>query len=138
RLDPWGTTPLYDAALEALDEVQNGKGRRALVLVSDGTDRYSRTTAATLIGEARRRDVLVYPIAVGGTRPPVFVELAAVTGGRPSFVKEMRDLAPALTAVARELRTQYLLGYTPSRRPMGEPQWRAIEVTVDRPNVRVR
>src|SRR5581483_8986315 len=45
RLDAWGTTPLYDAVLAAVDDIQNAKGRRALVVLSDGVDRYSETTA---------------------------------------------------------------------------------------------
>jgi Ca-activated chloride channel family protein len=65
RLDVWGTTPLYDAALGALDAIQPARGRRALVLLSDGADRYSDTHAAELVDRARRRDVLIYPVAVG-------------------------------------------------------------------------
>ena len=93
RLDAWGTTPLYDATLAALDAIQPAKGRRALVLLSDGTDRYSDTNAADLVDDARQRDVLVYPIAIGPARPPVFAELAAATGGRSFFAREPRELA---------------------------------------------
>lgn len=138
RLDAWGTTPLYDATLAALDAIQPAKGRRALVLLSDGTDRYSKTTASALLEEARRRDVLVYPVAIGPTRPPVFAELATATGGRSFFVREPRELAKTLTAIAHELRSQYLLGYAPTRGVSPEPAWRSIEVAVNRPNVRVR
>src|SRR5207302_3096766 len=52
RLDAWGTTPLYDAALAAIDQIQAARGRRALVLLSDGVDRYSETSAAALISTA--------------------------------------------------------------------------------------
>jgi Ca-activated chloride channel family protein len=138
RLDAWGTTPLYDATLAALDAVQSAKGRRALVLLSDGTDRYSDTTAAALLEEARQRDVLIYPIALGSSRPPVFAELATATGGRSFFVQEPRELARTLTAVAHELRAQYLLGYAPARALAEGPEWRSIEVTVNRPDRRVR
>jgi len=138
RLDTWGTTPLYDSILAAIDLVQQGRGRRALVIVSDGVDRYSETTATKLISEARKRDVLVYPIAVGGARPPVLVEAAAVTGARPSFVKDARDLTTAFTSIARELRFQYLLGYSSSHKDAAEGEWHSIQVTVDRPDARVR
>jgi Ca-activated chloride channel family protein len=138
RLDAWGTTPLYDATLAALDAIQPAKGRRALVLLSDGTDRYSDTTAALLLEEARRRDVLVYPVAIGSTRPPVFAELATATGGRSFFVQVPRELARMLTTIAHELRSQYLLGYAPTRGMSAEAQWRSIEVAVNRPDVRVR
>jgi Ca-activated chloride channel family protein len=136
RLDAWGTTPLYDATLAAVDAIHAAKGRRALVLLSDGDDRYSAATAAELVDQVRRRDVLVYPIAVGASRPPVFADLAAATGGRSFFAKGPRELAPTLTTIARELRFQYLLGYVPSRRP-DDSSWHSIEVTVDRADARV-
>ena len=138
RLDAWGTTALYDATRVALDAIQAGKGRRALVLLSDGTDRYSDTRAADLVERARRSDVLMYPIALGSARPPVFAELAAATGGRSFFVREPRELATVVTTIARELRFQYLLGYMPSREPSTEPSWHAITVTVSRPGAVVR
>lgn len=138
RLDAWGTTPLYDATLAALDAIQPARGRRALVLISDGTDRYSDATAADLVARARTRDVLIYPIAIGPARPPVFAELAAATGGRSFFVREPGALITTLREIARELRFQYLLGYVPSRERAGEPSWHAIDVTVARPDVRVR
>jgi Ca-activated chloride channel family protein len=106
------------------------------VLLSDGTDRYSEVTAAGLVEQARRRDVLVYPIAIGAARPPVFAELAVATGGRSFFAKDPRELAPALATIARELRFQYLLGYVPAH--PADRSWHSIEVSVDRPGARVR
>jgi Ca-activated chloride channel family protein len=137
-LEPWGTTPLHDATVAALDAIQPAKGRRALVLISDGSDRYSRTTAPELLDEVRRRDVLIYPIAIGGARPAIFAELSTATGGRTLFVKDPRELQSGLATIARDLRLQYLLGYTPSRPPSAQPEWRAIQLQVARPNVRVR
>lgn len=138
RVDSWGTTPLYDAARHALDLIHAAVGRRALILVSDGADRYSRSTAAGLIDHARRRHVLVYPIAIGPARPPVFVELAAVTGGRSALASDPQRLAAVFDGVAAELRAQYLLGYSPAREPASAPQWRSIGVRVSRPGVSVR
>jgi Ca-activated chloride channel family protein len=138
RLDAWGTTPLYDAALAALDAIQAAKGRRALVLLSDGTDRYSDTRAADLVEQARRRDVLIYPVALGSLRPPIFAELAAATGGRSFHAREPRELASTMGTIARELRFQYLLGYVPARAVASDPAWHAIDVTVTRQDVRVR
>ena len=81
RLDPFGTTGLHDAIIRAIDEVQVAKGRRALVLLSDGDDRYSRATAADALDRARRADVMIFPVALGAARPPLFAELATLTGG---------------------------------------------------------
>ena len=138
RLDAWGTTPLYDATLGALEAIQPARGRRALVLLSDGTDRYSDATAADLVGRARSQDVLIYPVAVGSARPPVFAELAAATGGRSFFVRDPGALVRTMKAIAKELRFQYLLGYVPSRARADDPSWHTIEVRLARPDVRVR
>lgn len=139
RLAPWGTTGLHDAIIAGIDGVQAAKGRRALVLLSDGDDRFSKATAAEALSHARGSDVMVYPIALGRTRPSLFVELAALTGGRSFHVREPKQLPDTLRSIARELRYQYLLGYTP-KRPIvaGEERWRSISVSVNRPRVRVR
>jgi len=136
-IDAWGTTPLYDAALTALAATQDRKGRRALLIVSDGVDRGSETTATALIERARRMDVLVYPVTIAAAQPPVLAELAAVTGGRSVSVREPRRLDATLASIARELRSQYLLGYVPSR-PQAAAAWHAIDVRVNRRDVRVR
>jgi Ca-activated chloride channel family protein len=137
-LEPWGTTPLYDGILEALAITQPEKGRRALVLLSDGTDRYSNATSADVVNAARRGDVIIYPVALGKTRAPLFAELASISGGRSFHATEQQTLRTTLASIARELRFQYLLGYTPDR-PSGEaPGWHSIQVTVNRPDARVR
>jgi len=138
-LDAFGTTGLYDAIITAIDAIQPARGRSALILLSDGDDRYSTATATAALDRARAADVLVYPIAFGRARPPVFAELAALSGGRSYHVKDPRQLAATLGTVAAELRNQYLLGYTPTR-PIapGRQQWRSIAVRVERPGVTVR
>ena len=137
RVRPWGTTPLYDAAAAALDAIRPRPGRQVLLLISDGGDGDSRATATALVDRARRSDVLVYPVAIGGVRPPAFAELANVTGGRTFFIDDPRRLERQLGVLARELQSQYLLGYTPPAAGT-DSRWHAIDVTVDRPGVRVR
>ena len=65
RLDAFGTTGLHDAIISAIDAVQPAKGRRALVLLSDGNDRYSRRSANDALERARSADVMIFPIALG-------------------------------------------------------------------------
>jgi VWFA-related protein len=137
RIDSWGTTPLYDASLRAVDSIQQATGRRALLLVSDGTDRYSRTSGTELVEHVRQRDVLVYPIGVGKARPPIFAELASASGGRSFLARNPGELQETFGTIDEELRFQYLLGYAP-RPAAGSPEWRSIRVTVNRPRMRVR
>lgn len=139
RLDAFGTTSLHDAILASVDALQDARGRRALVLLSDGTDRFSRASAADVLARARRSDVLIYPVALGRSRPGLFAELATLSGGRSLHVRDARRLPEAMRGIARELRHQYLLGYSPTR-PLdpGQNDWRAISVSVARPGVQVR
>lgn len=139
-LDAWGTTPLHDAVIQAVDATDAARGRRAVVIISDGDDRYSETPLSTVVERARRANVLIYPVALGRTRPPLFVDLASVSGGRSFHVRDRRRLDETLRTIASELHEQYLLGYSPSR-PFTEAarnEWRRITVRVKRPGVTVR
>jgi Ca-activated chloride channel homolog len=141
RLDPWSSTALHDAIVASLDRLEPEPGRQALVIFSDGADRYSDAQPADVLARARRSTALVYPIALGRTRPPLLAELAVLTGGRSFLLKDTRELEQALGTIARELRHQYLLGYTPAKPIVsGEDEWRSIRVTLrnPRPGIRVR
>ena len=140
-LDPWSTTSLHDAIIAALDRLEPEQGRQALIVFSDGSDRYSSHTAADVVARARRSNALIYPIAFGKTRPPLLAELAVLTGGRSFLLKDARELQPTLATIARELRYQYLIGYTPSEPIVrGDREWRSIQVALKnaRPGARVR
>jgi Ca-activated chloride channel family protein len=137
-IDRWGTTSLHDAVIAAIDLIQPASGRRALVILSDGDDRYSQASATDALTHARRTDVLIYPIALGARRPELFAELAALTGGRSAHVRDARALPETLNGIARELRHQYLIGYTPNRPLDRAGEWRSIDVRVNRTGVDVR
>jgi len=140
-LDPWSTTALRDAIVAALDRLEPESGRQALVLFSDGNDRYSSATEAQVISRARRSNALIYPITIGKQRPAFLAELAVLTGGRSFLLKDATELEKTLATIARELRYQYLLGYAPSS-PIeeGAREWRSIRVTLtgNHPGLRVR
>ena len=140
-LDPWSTTALRDAIIASLDRLEAEPGRQALVLFSDGDDRYSRATEAEVIARARRANALVYPITIGKQRPPLLAEIAVLTGGRSFLLRDATELEKTLSTIARELRYQYLLGYAPSE-PIheGVHEWRPIRVTLtgNHPGLRVR
>jgi Ca-activated chloride channel family protein len=139
ELTAWGTTPLYDAIIAAIDTIDGARGRRALVILSDGDDRYSEATAAGALARARRSNVMVYPVALGRTRPPFFAEISTLTGGRSFHARNLEGLEETLTNVAAQLREQYLLGYSPTRPPQsGANEWRSITVKVKKPGVAVR
>ena len=134
-LDPWSTTALHDAIIATLDRLEPEEGRQAIVMFSDGVDRYSHATASQVIDRARRSQALIYPIALGKNRAPLLAELAALTGGRSFQLRDARQLRATLATIARELRYQYLLGYSPAD-PIepGVRQWRSIKVVLRNPS----
>lgn len=140
-LDPWSTTALHDAIIATLDRLEPERGRQALVVFSDGMDRYSTASEADVLARARRSAALIYPIGLGKRRVPFLAELAVLSGGQSFQLRDARDLQATLATVARELRYQYLLGYAPSEpAPPGVREWRSIHValTAAHPGARVR
>jgi len=137
-LDAWSSTSLHDAIIASLDLLETEPGRRAIVLLSDGGDRYSHASADDVIARVRQSNVLIYPIAIGREPVPLFTELASYSGGRAIALPNPKTLSRALQSVAEELRWQYLLGYEPAA-PWGEKAaWRSLSVTVTRPRLAVR
>lgn len=136
-LDPWSTTSLHDAIIRSIDLLEAETGRRAIVVLSDGEDRYSRATASDVVARARQSDVMLYLIALGRQRPALFPELATVSGGQSFHLRDPKELQPTLQTIADDLRAQYLLGYQPAR-PAEAGEWRSITVTVNAPRARVR
>jgi Ca-activated chloride channel homolog len=139
-LAPWSATSLHDAIIASIAMIQPARGRRGLIILSDGEDRYSNAGPREVLDRARRSDVLVYPVAVGPRAPEIFAEVAALTGGRSFHARDDKAIDRALAGIAAELRAQYLLGYAPARdaEATSEPGWRSIEVRIRRDGFKVR
>lgn len=138
-LDAWSTTALHDALIRSVDLLEPESGRRAIVILSDGADKYSSAREVDVLSRARRSDVLMYPIAIGRARPRLFPELASLTGGRSFHLRDAKQLQATLQTIAADLGAQYLLGYAPATTDGAESdEWRSITVTVRRSGVTVR
>ncbi len=82
RLTPNGGTAMYDAVAEAVPLAQEGQHtKRALVLISDGNDTSSRTSASQLKRLIRETEVLVYAIGIDCARP----DSSGSCEGQPAF-----------------------------------------------------
>lgn len=131
----WGSSPIGDVVGRALDSLEGERGRRAVVVWSDGQEREAQRSRGELLDQARRSDALIYPVATPSTDSPLLAQLAAVSGGRVFQARDREAARQAADGMARELRRQYVLGYAP---PPGAAGWRRIEVRVNRPDLRVR
>jgi VWFA-related protein len=90
-----GGTALWDAGLASLRELAH-KGRnpcRAVVLLTDGMDNNSRSTAQDLIDSAKAAGIPVYTIALGQlSTAPILRDIAVKTGGRYYNPEEANNL----------------------------------------------
>ncbi len=123
--DPKGTL-LYDAVyLAAHDKLRQEAGRKVLVLLTDGGDQGSQETLKTATEAAQKSNAIVYVILIAdrqfyASQGAIYTgsgqmdQLARDTGGRVINVgNNARKLQEAFDQIQDELRTQYLLSYTP-------------------------
>jgi Ca-activated chloride channel homolog len=118
-------TRLNDAIAASLDVLQGVDGRRVILVFTDGEDTSSKIGFRTVLERARDEEVMVYTIGLESeyfngvrlqrTRPSRDLRrIADETGGGSFELKKTDELAPTFTRVAQELRSQYLLGFSPA------------------------
>jgi VWFA-related protein len=137
-------TALYDAVWQFCDQkMRSAQGRRALVIISDGDDTYSRADINDAIDIAQRTETTIYAISTkaGLTSVVPGVEagtvkdrgdkdldrLAAETGGVAFFTGDMLALERSFNKIATELRSQYLITYRPAN-DRYDGSYRKVEV----------
>jgi len=127
-------TAIFDAAAKAVaafDDLPPVRAeRRIVVLISDGLDTRSRTSADSVIAAALERRVSFYLIHLPLFEPrdgrlevrrpsKGFKDLAEKTGGKYFLVGDAKsalmprenDLTPIFQAIEEDLKSQYLLGF---------------------------
>jgi VWFA-related protein len=124
RLRPGGGTALFDSLYKTcrdqmLTLQQTNDVRKAIVLVSDGDDDYSRATINDSIKMCQRAETIVYTISTdtGPSRDKgdiVLQQIADATGGQAFFPTRMEDVAQGFHHIEVELRSQYSLVYVPA------------------------
>ena len=150
---PDGSTALYDAVVEALRKVNTQRGKRALVVLSDGLDTQSSFGFADVLEYARQSNVLIYTIglqlmhdatelgdASGAVRESVesLRALAESTGGAAYFPLSLDELEDVYEQIADELTSQYAISYYPTNQQW-DGRWRRVEVLLPgQPNVRIQ
>jgi VWFA-related protein len=145
-LRPSGATAIYDAVMAALPLVDTRhRQRAALLVISDGADTASDVPLRDVRSALLRSDVFVYAVAIDASdpqpintrvNPTALREITDQTGGRTEVVHSAGDLVMALSAIAEELNSQYLIGYTSSKGADG--QYHSIRVRVSGTSDRVR
>jgi len=143
RTEPSGGTAMRDAVQLAIGWMKKAhKEKKVLVVVTDGEDNASDedNSLENIVRSARQHEVLIYCVgllseedhkAAGNARHQLN-ELADATGGEAFYPKEVAEVDPIARQVARDLRSQYTIEYTPSN-PAMDGTFRKIRVAVKAP-----
>jgi Ca-activated chloride channel homolog len=132
-------TALYDSLIYTLYQLNGLGGQRVVLLLSDGKDEHSRFAFDDVLEYARRSEAAIYAIGIAlprkGPDDPrqVLAALASETGGSSFFLDDLTGLDEVYRAIARELRSKYLIAYQSSNNEEST-DFRSVSVElVDRP-----
>ena len=124
---------LYNALLLTLKDAAKNKGRRVVVVFSNGPDNSSVVPPEDVAEFAQDAGVSVYMISTQTARlepvsTAVFERMTAATGGKAYFAKDWKDEQTAFASIRDDLDHLYSLSYYPKPNP--NDGWRAITVEV--------
>lgn len=140
-------TSLYDAILLASRDIEDRRGRKVLVIVTDGGDTTSHSDFQRAAEAAQLADAVIYPVLVvpitneagrnvGGEN--ALTTLAERTGGRVFEQSLGAALDQTFDQIIRDLRTQYLLAFYPRGVPPTKERFHSLDVSVARPELQIK
>lgn len=138
HIRPGAATALYDAIYLVSHALDRRKGRKVIVLITDGGDTWSKISYQEAVRAAVEAEAIVYSIIIvpiensagretGGEH--ALIQLSEDTGGKWYYATSAGQLDDAFRKISDELRTQYLLAYYPSQHTSFS-EFRRIQVKV--------
>src|SRR5215471_3490552 len=164
QLQALGATSLYDGIYLAGDYLKNARGRRVIVIVSDGGDTTSNKSLLDALGQAQKSDALIFAVFTGNpwhsenlrdlAAERALETLTGETGGevlmprlaqrknRSRYDDETEDLSlkeldQTFDNLAEQLRTQYVLGFY-STNEKRDGSFRKLSVRIKKPGYQAR
>jgi len=152
---PAGGTAINDNLFLALELLDEQRGRRVVVLLSDGLDIASAVPMREVLETGRRSPALIYwlhlPLEAAGRKfssawrssaehhEEIRLLERAVrrSGGQIVPLNRVEEALEAFRAILTELRGQYVLGYYPTEE-RDDGSWHPVRVRVSQPGLDVR
>jgi len=139
-------TRLYDALAQAIERLETTRGRRAIVVLTDGDDTASRLQGGEVAKRARTADVTIFGIGIvtdyfnGVVRVKSspgrdLKNLCAETGGEMRLLKDSAEWGPEFAHLAEELHSQYAIGFSPQ---VLDRKVHKLDVRVKKPDLTAR
>jgi len=142
-----GMTTLHDAIVQAAKVLADRpEKRKAIVILSDGMDTFSKASSGKAIDSALAVGASIFAVDMAALDTPGFSNrqsalslkgFAEKTGGRFVSTPGGQALRDAFTGIADELGHQYTIAYRPTNTAR-DGKWKALEVKVNREDVVVR
>ena len=139
RIDSRGGTAMRDAIRMSIDHEREKahKDKKVLVVVTDGNDNSSLVSLENLVKAAQQSGVLIYSVGLlseeerreAKRAERALNALAEATGGETFFPHDVGEVERIAHQVARDIRNQYSIVYSPSNQAM-DGTFRQIKVTV--------
>ena len=143
KIDSRGGTAMRDAIRMSIDHMKEKakRDKRVLVMVTDGNDNASMINLENLVKAAQQSEVLIYTIGLlseeehreAKKAERALKALAQATGGEAYFPKDVGDVDRIAHQVARDIRNQYTIAYSPTNQAL-DGSFRQIKVLANAPN----
>jgi Ca-activated chloride channel family protein len=122
---------LYNALLLTVNDAAQNRGRKVIVVFSNGPDNSSVIPPEDVAEFAQSAGVSIYMISTREARlepvsSAVFERMTAATGGKAYFAKNWKEEHQAFASIRDDLAHLYSLSYYPKANP--NTGWRAITV----------
>jgi Ca-activated chloride channel family protein len=135
---PQGKTALFDAVIDGLSQLEQGRrDKKTLVVISDGGDNASEHTRREMLELAERSIATIYAIGLYDADDPdrspgILRQLARISGGEAYFPENKSAMTSICSRIAKDIRTRYTIGYIPQA-TNGSGSLRRIHVQVSAP-----
>jgi VWFA-related protein len=148
RIDSKGGTAMRDALTLSMDYIKEKgkKAKKVLLIVTDGDDTASSdsNTLEKLLSKAQRSEVLIFAIGILNEEDRRLAKraqralelLTKQSGGIAHFPKDVESVEDVALQIAKEIRSQYIIAYAPTKPDDGG--YRQIKVTVKGAGLNVR
>jgi VWFA-related protein len=143
--DPTGYTGIWDSmgmTIEKMLSQGRENTRKAIILLSDGDDTSSTLKKQDVIDLAVKNDVVIYSIGIrdrdfpeGKLDSGSLKKISDRTGGRAFFPAQPEDLKLAFAQIDQELRSQYLIAYSPTN-ANHDGSYRRLKIEIVNPELR--
>jgi Ca-activated chloride channel family protein len=146
RVETRGSTALYDAIIAAVDHLNQTSPlqKKILLVVTDGADNASQATFQEVLRKLQSKNgPVLYTITLEQTERRDEINRQALrtlseqTGGTAFFPSSLDEVQSIASAIARDIRSQYVIGYRSSN-PHTTGAYHSIQVQAFEGSARLR